>query len=128
MEIANEVLDDGLANDPMDPSLLELKEMMDQMLQCMEHLTGVREKQSNTSNKMSRFGRDSNAIVPTFSQLEPLNVFLGSFHYGMPKSHTMLPKVFHFPYVVREVLLIYGITPHENRAANFLFSTRLKET
>ncbi|GKE61214.1 hypothetical protein Tco_1511581, partial [Tanacetum coccineum] len=31
VEMANEVLDDGLANDPMDPSLLELKEMMDQM-------------------------------------------------------------------------------------------------
>ncbi|GKB87304.1 hypothetical protein Tco_0959576 [Tanacetum coccineum] len=29
--MANEVLDDGLANNPMDPGLLELKEMMDQM-------------------------------------------------------------------------------------------------
>nr|GEW50974.1 putative ribonuclease H-like domain-containing protein [Tanacetum cinerariifolium] len=194
--MADEVLDDGLANNPMDPGLLELKEMRDQMfivytysqqptyntkeddlanysfhtlknggkqfpftqvygapngyaelaasvwedwhnmdgniptrlnfddaedidlnesfrnyvsqeLEEDEFFTPdqtirVREKQSNTLNKMSRFGR--------------------------PKCRIILPEVLHSPYVVREVSLIYGITLHENRAVDCLFSARLNET
>nr|GEY15487.1 hypothetical protein [Tanacetum cinerariifolium] len=41
---------------------------------------------------------------------------------GRPTRHTILPKVLHSPYVVKEVSLIYGITPHKNRAADCLFS------
>ncbi|GKD20435.1 hypothetical protein Tco_1222138 [Tanacetum coccineum] len=85
---------------------------------------GVREKESKTS----RFGTDSNemvdskAMVPAFSQPKPLNVLPGNFPYGRPKRRVVLPKVLRSPYVVREVSYICGISPHESRAANCLFS------
>ncbi|GJU77891.1 hypothetical protein Tco_1274961, partial [Tanacetum coccineum] len=84
----------------------------------------VHEKES----KMSRFGTDSKAMVPAFSQPKPLNVLPGNFPYGRPKRRVVLPEVLRSPYVVREVLLICGISPHESRAANCLFSARLTET
>ncbi|GJU25753.1 hypothetical protein Tco_1164374, partial [Tanacetum coccineum] len=81
---------------------------------------GVPEKES----KMSRFGTDSNAMldskamVPAFSQPKPLNVLLGNIPYGRPRRNVVIPEVLHSPYVVREVSLICGISPHEKRAAN----------
>ncbi|GKA40160.1 ulp1 protease family, C-terminal catalytic domain-containing protein [Tanacetum coccineum] len=77
---------------------------------------------------MLRFGTNSNemvdskAMVPAFSQPKPLNVLPGNFPYGRPKRRVVLPKVLRSPYVVREVSYICGISPHESRAANCLFS------
>ncbi|GJX20260.1 ulp1 protease family, C-terminal catalytic domain-containing protein [Tanacetum coccineum] len=64
------------------------------------------------------------AMVPAFSQPKPLNVLLGNIPYG---SLGGVPEVLCSPYVVREVSLICGISPHKRRAANCLFSARLPE-
>ncbi|GJS96341.1 ulp1 protease family, C-terminal catalytic domain-containing protein [Tanacetum coccineum] len=97
---------------------------------------GVREKES----KMSRFRSDSHArtysnalldskaMVPAFSQPKPLNVLLENIPYGRPRRRVVLPEVLCSPYVVREVALICGISSHERRTANCLFSARLPET
>ncbi|GJY13102.1 hypothetical protein Tco_0382411 [Tanacetum coccineum] len=85
-----------------------------------DQTVGVRKNES----KMSRFGTDSNAMldskamVPAFSQPKPLNVLLGNIPYGRPRRNVVIPEVLHSPYVVREVSLICGISPHEKRAAN----------
>ncbi|GKE51541.1 hypothetical protein Tco_1486697, partial [Tanacetum coccineum] len=71
---------------------------------------------------------EDEAMVPSYSQPKPLNVLLGNFPYGRPKRHVVLPEVLCSPYVVKKVSLICGISSHERRAANCLFSARLTET
>ncbi|PWA45563.1 Peptidase C48, SUMO/Sentrin/Ubl1 [Artemisia annua] len=88
----------------------------------------------NTPHGLSRFGRESlknqnKAIIPTFSQPQPLNVLMGKqFQFGRGKRPSINPEILRSPYVIREVSLVARIMPHEERAADCLFSARLTET
>ncbi|PWA74635.1 RecF/RecN/SMC [Artemisia annua] len=97
------------------------------------HETRVGEQDCNTSNNMSRFGRESiqnesKAIVHSYTEAQPLNVLHANFLDELAKRRKKRTEKLRSPYVVREVSLVCGVAPHEKRATDCLFSARFPET
>ncbi|PWA88824.1 ulp1 protease family, C-terminal catalytic domain-containing protein [Artemisia annua] len=88
---------------------------------------------SNTSNRLSRFGRESmgnksNDIVPVYPDHVPLNVVLPNLAHARAKLPRLLPEVYRSPYMTREVSVVDGLGKHEREVGECFFSARFSET
>lgn len=98
-----------------------------------DHPISVGAHESNTSNRLSRFGRESMAnkskeIVPVYPNPVPLNVLVPKIERVRAQRQRLLPEVLRSPYMTREVSLLYGLGTHEKKVAECFFSGRLQET
>ena len=97
------------------------------------HPISVPAHESNTSNRLSRFGRESlgnksKDIVPVYPDPLPLNVFLPKLEHSRAKRKRLLPEVYRSPYMTREVAVGDGLSKHEQKVAECFFSARFTET
>ena len=67
-------------------------------------------------------------IIHVYPDHVPLNVLVPKRERARLKRERLLPEVLMSPYVIREVSLLYGISTHEQRVVDCLFSGRLLET
>ncbi|PWA72323.1 ulp1 protease family, C-terminal catalytic domain-containing protein [Artemisia annua] len=98
-----------------------------------DHPISVRAHLSNTSNRLSRFGRESmgnksNDIVPVYPDPVPLNVVVPNLAHARAKRSKLLPEVYRSPYMTREVSVVDGLGKHEREVAECFFSARFSET
>ncbi|PWA53614.1 phospholipase-like protein [Artemisia annua] len=98
-----------------------------------DHPILVGAHESNTSNRLSRFGRESmgsksKEIVPVYPNPMPLNVLVPKVERARAQRKRLLPEVLRSPYMTREVSVVYGLDTHEKKVAQCFFSGRLQET
>ena len=98
-----------------------------------DHPISVRADLSNTSNRLSRFGRESmgnksNDIVPVYPDPMPLNVLVPNLVHNRAKRQRLLPEVYRSPYMTREVSVVDGLGKHELQVAECFFSARFSDT
>ena len=98
-----------------------------------EHPISVGAHSSNTSNRLSRFGRESfgnknKDIVPVYPDPLPLNVLVPKLEHARAKHQRLLPEVYRSPYMTREVSVGDGLSKHEQKVAECFFSARFSET
>ncbi|PWA36793.1 hypothetical protein CTI12_AA594890 [Artemisia annua] len=98
-----------------------------------DHPISVRAQESNTSNRLSRFGKESmgsksKEIVPVYPNPLPLNALVPKLERARAQRKKLLPEVLRSPYMTREVSVVYGLETHEKKVAECFFSGRLQET
>ncbi|PWA47599.1 ulp1 protease family, C-terminal catalytic domain-containing protein [Artemisia annua] len=98
-----------------------------------DHPISVRAHESHTSNRLSRFGRESlgnksKDIVPVYPDPLPLNVLLPKREHSRAQPEKLLPEVYRSPYMTREVSVGDVISKHEQKDAECFFSARFTET
>ena len=98
-----------------------------------DHPISVIPHDSNTSNRLSRFGRESmenksKDIIPVYPNPLPLNVLVPKLERARLQRQRLLPEVLRSPYMTREVSVVYGLATHEKKVAECFFSGRLNET